>query len=343
MAKVSTKQLYNKALTLGTGSDKIQLDRSEVFSLLHIALGDLGWDHSKFKLESIEGGVPDGGYFSIDFNWFQGHEIQIVTDLLEVFDGIVNYDSDFGLYFLNLCALHKRRFKYQRILSTQPRPTMEQIGPRGLLEFGLSDGKLLANWMLWRKWIFDIDNRSGQETGYLFEPILSSSLGGLSLSSTKSPVSRIDANGNKIKGNRQVDCYIADENLAYEFKLRVTIAASGQGRFGEELSFPRECKAAGIIPVLLVLDSTPNPRLKELEAAFISSGGKSYVGEDAWNHMEEKSGKVISSFIKRYIKIPLLAIADAESEDISDMYLTWSKQMISVSDGKSTYNVKRSV
>lgn len=218
---------------------------------------------------------------------------------------------------------------------------MEQIGPRGLLEYGLTNGKLLSNWMLWRKWIFDIDNRSGQETGYLFEPILASSIGGVSLSSSNSPVSRIDKDGNQVKGNRQVDCYIADENIAYEFKLRVTIAASGQGRFGEELSFPKECRAAGITPVLLVLDSTPNDRLRDLEAAFIASGGKSYIGEEAWSHMEDKAGEVISTFLEKYIRIPLLAIAEAEDEQMSDIHFSWSDNLITVSDGQATYKIKR--
>lgn len=341
MAKTSIKQLYSKSVLLGTGSDKILLGPSEVFSIIHIALDDLNWQSNDFGLPALTTPIPNKDYFKINFEWFEIQNAPTSTELVDFFESITNHDSDFGLYFQNLCTLHKRRLKYQRILSTQPRPTMEQIGPRGLLEYGLNDRKLLYNWMLWRKWIFDIDNRSGQETGYLFEPILASSLGGVSMSSSKSPVSRIDDDGNQVKGSRQVDCYVADENIAYEFKLRVTIAASGQGRFGEELSFPEECKAAGIKPILLVLDSTPSGRLKELEQAFLKADGSSYIGEDAWSHMEEKSGQVIATFLERYIKIPLLAIADAEDENMSDIYLKWSDNTISVSDGKATYEVNR--
>ena len=55
---------------------------------------------------------------------------------------------------------------------------MNQVGPRSLLEFGGLQDSLLASWIVWRKWIYDIDNRAAQETGYLFEPVLASCLGG---------------------------------------------------------------------------------------------------------------------------------------------------------------------
>jgi hypothetical protein len=340
MAKTSTKSLFSKSLLLGTGADKILLNDSEVLSILHISLLDLEWDYNEFKLPALTNDKP-AEYYEIPLDWFQSQTAPPISEQIELFETIINHDADFGLYFHNLCSLHKRRIKYQRILSTQPRPTMEQIGPRSLLEYGLNDKKLLANWMIWRKWIFDIDNRSGQETGYLFEPILASCLGGVPMSSSKSPVSRIDDKGQPTKGSRQVDCYVADENIAYEFKLRVTIAASGQGRFAEELSFPAECKAAGIKPIILVLDSTPSDRLKDLEKAFLDADGESFIGEDAWAHMEKKSGKVISTFLEKYIKAPLLNIANQEEEELSNIYLTWDNEQITVSDGEVTYEVKR--
>ena len=265
----------------------------------------------------------------------------IGNKLLENLDELITIDSDFGLFYFNLCSLHKRRVKYQNILSAQPRPTMEQIGPRGLLEFGLNNPVLLSNWMIWRKWIFDIDNRSGQETGYLFEPILASCLGGVSVSSSKSPVKRVDSDGKPTKGGRQVDCYVASENRAYEFKLRVTIAASGQGRFAEELSFPKETEIAGIIPILLVLDSTPSNRLTELSQAFTDAGGESYIGEDAWNHMEEQSGDIIAIFIEKYIKQPLLSIAENEPKILENIQLSWNNGTITVSSENEEYIINR--
>lgn len=61
---------------------------------------------------------------------------------------------------------------------------------------------------------------------------------------------------------------------AYEFKMRVTIAASGQGRFKEELDFARDCHFSqpSFTPILLVLDSTPSSRLDDLAAAYKNTG-----------------------------------------------------------------------
>lgn len=339
MARISTKQLYSKCILLGTGANKISLDTSQVFSLLHIALNDINW-----RLEGFVGigQLPSENYFEIELEWFESfRNPPSSNELQNHFETLIALNPDFGLYFLNLCSLHKRRIKYQNILSHQQRPTMEQIGPRVLLEFGLTESRLLADWMIWRKWIFDIDNRAGQETGYLFEPILASCLGGLPISSTKSPVKRLDAEGNPTKGGRQVDCYVAADKIAYEFKLRVTIAASGQGRFAEELSFPRECKAAGIKPVILVLDSTPSDRLTELSRAFIENGGGVYVGEEAWKYLDEHSGEIISVFIEKYIKSPLLSIAQSENESISAIQLSWTDEAIMISNGNESYSIAR--
>jgi len=52
--------------------------------------------------------------------------------------------------------------------------------------------------------------------------------------------------------------------MGYEFKIRVTIAASGQGRWAEELSFPEDARAAGFDPMLVVFDSTDNEKLAQL-------------------------------------------------------------------------------
>lgn len=342
MATASTRQLFTKATILGTGTDRISLLSSQVFSLLQVTINDLGWQASDFGLQS---GVviPDNDYYKIPIAWFDSFpEAPSLKDLLESFQKAIDKNNDFGLYFMNLCSLHNRRVKYQRILRTQPKPTMDQIGPRGLLEYGINNNELISNWITWRKWIFDIDNRSGQETGYLFEPILASCLGGETISSSKSPVKRIGADGNPSEGARQIDCYVTDDNSAYEFKLRVTIAASGQGRFAEELSFPKECRAAGLKPVLLVLDPTSSHRLVELKKAFIDSQGEAYIGNEAWEHIESRAGEVITVFIEKYLKVPLLAISSSEPTYPSEINLVWNAQSIIISDGQSEYKIKRS-
>ena len=206
---------------------------------------------------------------------------------------------DVDTYFSCLAALHKARLKFERILQRQPFATMDQIGHRGLLQFGSMSPAALVAFLAWRKWLYDTDNRAAQETGYLFEPILAAAIGGAPVSAARSPVRRTE-DGTK---GRQVDC--VKGRVAYEFKLRVTIAASGQGRWDQELTFPRDCRASNYTPVLVVLDATDNPRLAELMAAFSAAGGEAYIGDAAWRLLESEAGPVMTIFLERYVRAPL--------------------------------------
>jgi hypothetical protein len=212
---------------------------------------------------------------------------------------LVSLEPDAATYFSCLAALHKSRLKYAKILERQPIPTMDQVGPRGLLQFGTMSAKALTAFILWRKWLYDIDNRAAQETGYLFEPIIAHAIGGVPVSAKKSPIRRSQ---DSTKG-RQVDCVRAKR--AYEIKMRVTIAASGQGRWGEELSFPVDCRKSGYTPVLVVFDPTENPKLTELKAAFTAQKGEVYVGKAAWKHLDNAAGKTMATFIEKYVRVPI--------------------------------------
>lgn len=338
----TVKNLFSKSRLLETGYPTVTLNESELYSIFLIICSDLKWDISKLELAKPSKNLPNKNYYEIPIDWFSSHKkTPTIQELQEILSKGIDIDSDFGMYFLNLCSLHKRRLKFQKILHHQPRPTMDQVGPRGLLEYGICDNDLLNSWLIWRKWIFDIDNRSGQETGYLFEPILASCLGGEAVGSTNSPVKRLDEKGKPKTTGRQIDCYIGAENLAYEFKIRVTIAASGQGRFGEELSFPKECKAAGIIPVLIVLDPSPSNRLTELAQVFKNNKGLVFIGEQAWQHLEEKSGKIMSHFIDNYIKPPLKTINAFDTSKLSSIKLTWDDDKIIIQGDTKKYHIDR--
>ena len=106
--------------------------------------------------------------------------------------------------------------------------------------------------------------------------------------------------------------------LAYEFKLRVTIAASGQGRFAEEQQFAEDCANSGATPVLIVLDPTPNPRLRDLEASFRHFGGNAFIGAAAWTHLEAEAGSVMAKFIENYVRVPVTAISAFEVASTTD-------------------------
>jgi len=310
---------------------------------MYVSVQDLGWKPDELNLPELGEVMPSENYYQIPLQWFDNHRGTAPTsqDLIKALATGISKHDDYPLYFQNLCELHKRRTKYQNILSHQPRPTMDQIGPRSLLEYGICDSQFLSSWMLWRKWIFDIDNRSGQETGYLFEPILASCLGGDTVGARNSPVKRLDHEGNPTSAGRQIDCYVGEDNLAYEFKLRVTIAASGQGRFSEELSFPKECAAAGLTPILLVLDPTESSRLDDLEKSFIDAGGRSFIGDDAWLHMEDKAGDVMSTFLEKYIRPPLIEMAAKENIPLTNINLHWSDNEIVIEGDTERYVIQR--
>jgi hypothetical protein len=340
MISTELKSHFAKVRVLGQGGDRISLSASEMAWLLHLTMTDLGLKPSKPSLKRGKKRVPQFYDIQIPPTLPESWASLTTEDLLSELAGLIRQEDDVRLYFSNLCEILKRRIKYQRILSAQPKPTMDQIGPRSLLEYGIMPTKLLGSWLVWRKWVFDVDNRSGQETGYLFEPVLASCMGGTTVGSRNSPVKRVNESGQKTADGRQIDCLDVDAKIAYEFKLRVTIAASGQGRFAEELSFPVECKAAGLTPVLIVLDPTPSTRLTELQKAFEDNGGHAHVA-DAWTFIEEKAGASMSKFIENYLRPVLLQMAAFDDITPEALTLTWNKDDITLKTKKQTFRIRR--
>jgi hypothetical protein len=258
------------------------------------------------------------------------------------FEDLLSHDAAAETYFACLAALQRQRLKYERILQTQPLPTMDHVGPRALLQYGSIPPPSLAAFLFWRKWLFDIDNRAGQETGYLFEPIIAAAIGGVPFSSTKSPVRR---RSNPSKG-RQVDCVrtVDGGQWAYEFKLRVTIAASGQGRWREELDFPDDCRSSGLRPVLIVLDPTPNEKLDELVRAFKSNHGDAYLGDKAWAHLESAAGDTMARFLERYVREPIQRVlegAPSDAEELPDLHLSMGRETFTATIGTDVLVIAR--
>lgn len=313
------KSLVLKARALGSGPERITLDREVCSYLVGVIASDLdllsefpefgGCLPAFFSDQPIESLRTDG------------------TDFDTVVDRLFALDSDADSYFFCLASIHKRRLKFARIQNTQRLPRVEEVGPRGLLQFGSLSPTALTALMVWRKWLYDIDNRAAQETGYLFEPILAYAIGGAPASSRQSPVKRED----RPEKGRQVDCIF--ENSAYEFKIRVTIAASGQGRWREELQFPRDCRLSGYRPVLFVLDSTPNPKLTELQEAFDSNGGESKIGEQAWQHLEMQAGPTMTQFLRNYVKGPINSLLREAPQKLPSLHLSDSDGRIAIAIG----------
>lgn len=280
--------------------------------------------------------------FQQDFAPFfsEGHPEELVLtgiEFIKSIERLIAAVPDADTYFSCLAALHKARLKYARILECQPIPTMDQVGPRGLLQYGQMPAKALAGLLLWRKWIYDIDNRAAQETGYLFEPIIANAMGGVPVGSKKSPVKRHMDN----KKGRQVDC-IRNGNEAYEIKIRVTIAASGQGRWQEELDFPKDCKLSGFTPILIVFDDTPNEKLPVLMKAFTDQGGKAFVGKAAWDHLNEAAGPTMTRFLEIYVHAPIQAILkEIDGDQLPDITLSMGSSALKISVGGTTFESTR--
>jgi hypothetical protein len=217
------------------------------------------------------------------------------------------------VYLELLLRLFARRLKYRMILSTQAFATSDQVGPRTLLEHGFLDAGALSSLIVWRKWMMDIDNRSGQETGYLYDAIVARALGGTAYGSRNSPIERKPPGPrSRSPGRRQVDCVVEDgrDKFAYEVKIRITDAASRQGRLGEELAFPADCKYSGHVPRLLVFDPTPCATLALVVEAFEDEGGEVFLGQEAYDHIGATAGAAQAGFLRRYVAEPLERYGD---------------------------------
>ncbi len=327
---VTQKSIINKAQSVGGSKQGIALDDEQCAYLVAVVATDLRL-RSKMRLGKLDP-PPFFGTQALESLRLPG------LDFLQLFEQLVTLDRDADAYFDCLASLHKARLKYERILQTQPVPTVDQVGPRGLLQYGCVGTKALTPFILWRKWLYDIDNRAAQETGYAFEPIIARAIGGTPAPAKKSPVRR----QNDPKKGRQVDCVLGKK--AHEIKMRVTIAASGQGRWKEELDFPSDCKASGYTPVLVVLDPTPNPKLTELQAKFLAEGGEPHIGDQAWAYLRSLAGPTMSRFLEHYVHTPLQAVlaeVPASPEELPDLLLKMEREKFTASISGESLVIRR--
>lgn len=327
----SQSTAYQKLLSMGTSQQAVSVTDSAVRALIYISARDLGILDS---LPAPGGNVPElfDDKFVADFT-LPG------TAPRELYEMALDADAEMQTYISCLASLHKYRLKYREVLASQPFATMDQVGPRALLQFNQLAPAPLAALLVWRKWFYDIDNRAAQDTGYLFEPVIAAAIGGAPISASKSPIRR---SGDKSKG-RQIDCLKVD--VAYEIKIRITIAASGQGRWTEELTFPAEARACNIKPVLIVLDPTPNVKLTELSNAYLSAGGEVHIGDDAWKHLKSEGSPEMAIFLDKYIRQPIEQIFSArpENEPLPTFQAVDRTSSIEFKVGSDKWSVPRNV
>lgn len=318
-----------KSRTLGQGAGQsVYLDDGALMALIGMLERDICRSAVLKTLPDIHRGAH--AYYDTPIEDFLRPD---QGDFIAVYLEAVQKIPDFETLFECLCEIHKRRVKYHRIKSSQPLPEIEQISPRAILEFGMIDAEAQRSWLIWRKWLYDLDNRAAQETGYLFEPIMARALGGEPYDAKTSPIRREGDDG---KG-RQVDCI--NGRLAYEFKVRLTDAPSGRGRINEEMSFASDCQASGFIPVLLVLQNdASHGRVEHICDAYRAQGGAAYVGEEAWAYLQEQAGEAMTRFIDGYIRRVLEDVSRVEHE-LMDLTLQARGDEINISLTGTTQGV----
>jgi hypothetical protein len=143
-----------------------------------------------------------------------------------------------------------------------------------------------------RKWAYNLENRSAQLLGYVVENHVRLAVADKAVLAATSPIRR-GGTGN----GRQVDCLVGKDT--WEIKLRVTDAASGQGRLSEELSFSEDSRLSGYRPILLVLSPAKSPQLDRLSKQFARQGGACFVGPHAWEYILQYATVEMQLFIRR--------------------------------------------
>ncbi len=341
-----TKRNLQKARRLTTGALRIEVGWPAIGGLaLRVAL-DRGYD-----VTARYGDVAVPDFFDV-IDAAEWAVAGINPD--DAVAWIEDADRHNAVYLELLVRLFARRLKYRRILSTQAFATSDQVGPRTLLEHGLLDPGALSSLVVWRKWMMDIDNRSGQETGYLYDAIVARALGGSAYGSTNSPIRRAPTRaGGRSPGQRQVDCIVDNPNgkpWAYEVKIRITDAASRQGRLNEELVFPRDCAYSDHIPRLMVFDPTPCDTLDQVIAAFEAEpDGEVFLGQEAYSHIGETAGPAQAEFLRRYVAEPLKQYEDTipdfgAGRDLVDLRLVADADAITLAlEGFQPYVIGRDV
>jgi hypothetical protein len=315
--------------SIGTSVQAVPLSDSAIRTLILIALRDL-------DLPVAAAGVDDDGIPDLFSSSFTSDFVLDGEAIEPLYERALSLNPEVETYVSCLASIHKARLKYRQVLASQQFSSMDQVAPRGLLQYGQLTPTALAGLLVWRKWLYDLDNRAAQDTGYLFEPVIAGAIGGTPVSASRSPIRRLGRGG-----GRQVDCIKGF--IAYEIKIRITIAASGQGRWAEELSFPEEARESGFEPVLVVLDPTANPKLSELTAAFLEAGGRVYLGDDAWAHLRAEAGPGMARFLEKYIRMPLEEIYFAfdDGESVPDLTLSDRGTHVDFAVGEERWSVPR--
>src|SRR5699024_9682333 len=136
------KSLIEKAQSEGGGELGTGLTDEECAYLVAVIIKDLDL-LEKFP-EINEGDIPD--FYNSNVRELAIEDVNFI-DLIK---RVISIEPDADTYFACLAKLQKSRLKYSKIIEYQDLPTMEQVGPRSLLQYGQMDSDSLATFILWR-------------------------------------------------------------------------------------------------------------------------------------------------------------------------------------------------
>ncbi len=94
--------------------------------------------------------------------------------------------------------------------------------------------------------------------------------------------------------------------------------------------------------MLIVLDSTPNPKLAELREAFEEQGGESFIGSHAWEHLNDLAGPTMGKFLKRYVHMPMRQVIENVMEPLPPLTIRMAANNIAVNIGDESFVICRS-
>ena len=295
------RRLIARARKLGAGKTATKLDDASLAGVMGFLERDLAEPGAIRSLP--DRARPSKGYFETD-PLFPALRRDIRFNLEQAYLEALEVMEDFERAFECLCEIQLRRVKF----ATQPLPAISSIAYRGLLEDGILSTSATSTMMRLRKHLYDIDNRAAQEAAYMHMKIIAHALRGRSFTSRNSPIRK----SADLFKRRSVDCIVG--NRAYDFKGRLTEAPSKRARFEDELMFPRDCSISGHQPVLLAFNQEPGERSTRLIEAYQRYEGLALIGDDAWNHLRQEAGPVMTRFIDTYMIEPMEVLTELEEE-----------------------------
>ena len=89
------------------------------------------------------------------------------------------------------------------------------------------------------------------------------------------------------------------------------------------------------------MDSTPNPKLDALLAAFQAQQGEVFIGDAAWEHLDSVAGPTMALFLERYVRTPLQSLLREAPEVPQPLEARWNETSIDIRVGSAAFQIPR--